>query len=85
MHNIIGLWTYPRTVSTAFERVMIERRDLEVFHEPFSYLFYVEEQKGTCIPEQMDEHHPRTYPEIRDMLLSAAEEKPVFFKDMSLY
>ena len=85
MHNIIALWTYPRTVSTAFERVMIERRDLEVFHEPFSYLFYVEEQKGTCIPEQMDEQHPRTYPEIRDMILSTAQEKPVFIKDMSLY
>ena len=85
MHDIIALWTYPRTVSTAFERVMIERGDLEVFHEPFSYLFYVEEQKGTCIPEHLDEQHPRTYPEIRDMILSAAEEKPVFFKDMSLY
>lgn len=67
------------------ERVMIERGDLEVFHEPFSYLFHVEEKKGSCVPEQVDGRHPRTFPEIRDMILSAAEEKTVFVKDMSLY
>lgn len=34
----IMLWAVPRSRSTAFLRVMMERGDLEVAHEPFSYL-----------------------------------------------
>jgi hypothetical protein len=34
----IVLWAVPRSRSTAFLRVMLERGDLEVLHEPFSYL-----------------------------------------------
>ncbi|WP_062347932.1 sulfotransferase [Herbidospora yilanensis] len=34
----IILWAVPRSRSTAFLRVMMERGDLEVAHEPFSYL-----------------------------------------------
>ena len=43
MNDIIALWTHPRSISTAFERVMIERGDFNVLHEPFSYLYYVHE------------------------------------------
>nr|WP_281286705.1 sulfotransferase family protein [Herbidospora galbida] len=32
------LWAVPRSRSTAFLRIMMERGDLEVAHEPFSYL-----------------------------------------------
>ncbi|MEV0611825.1 sulfotransferase family protein [Nonomuraea sp. NPDC050404] len=32
------LWAVPRSRSTAFLRIMLERGDLEVAHEPFSYL-----------------------------------------------
>jgi hypothetical protein len=41
MHPIIALWTHPRSISTAFERVMMERKDFKILHEPFSYLYYV--------------------------------------------
>ncbi|MGR6918366.1 sulfotransferase-like domain-containing protein [[Actinomadura] parvosata] len=34
----IVLWAVPRSRSTAFLRIMLERGDLEVLHEPFSYL-----------------------------------------------
>ncbi|MFG6202006.1 sulfotransferase family protein [Nonomuraea sp. JJY05] len=34
----ILLWAVPRSRSTAFLRIMLERGDLEVVHEPFSYL-----------------------------------------------
>src|SRR5919108_185331 len=36
----IALWAVPRSLSTAFERVFVERDDLEVLHEPFSASYY---------------------------------------------
>ena len=36
----VALWAVPRSVSTAFERVFIERDDAEVLHEPFSQACY---------------------------------------------
>jgi hypothetical protein len=85
MQPIIALWTYPRTISTAFERVMMERGDMEILHEPFSYLFYVHEKKATIPQEFVDPDHPVTYPGIRQMILDAAAEKTVFFKDMAAH
>lgn len=82
MNPIIALWTYPRTISTAMERVMMERGDLNVLHEPFSYVYYVHEAKSAIRQNYEDPNHPRTYPEIRDHILAAAENGPVFFKDM---
>lgn len=36
----IALWAVPRSRSTAFERVFVERDDFEVCHEPFSATYY---------------------------------------------
>lgn len=36
----VGLWAVPRSVSTALERVFVERGDFKVFHEPFSASYY---------------------------------------------
>ncbi|KPJ76192.1 MAG: hypothetical protein AMJ54_12575 [Deltaproteobacteria bacterium SG8_13] len=84
-HPIVALWTYPRTISTAFERVMMERGDFEVFHEPFSYLYYVHENAASIAQEHIDPNHPTTYSAIKQMLLYAAEKRPVFFKDMAAH
>ena len=54
MNTIVALWTYPRTISTAFERVMMERGDFEVLHEPFSYLYYVHRTDATISQEFID-------------------------------
>jgi len=85
MHPIIALWTYPRTISTAFERIMLGRGDFDVFHEPFSYLYYIHENRGSISQEYADPDHPRSYPAIKRMLLAAADKKPVFFKDMAAH
>ena len=39
-HKPIALWSVPRSLSTAFERVFVERGDFEVLHEPFSASYY---------------------------------------------
>ena len=36
----VALWAVPRSISTAFERVFVERDDFEVLHEPFSAAYY---------------------------------------------
>ena len=38
--RIIALWAVPRSVSTPFERMFVERRDTTVVHEPFTACYY---------------------------------------------
>ncbi len=82
MNSIIALWTHPRSISTAMERVMIERGDLKILHEPFSYLYYAHERNAPVPFMHEEPDHPRTYTDSKNYLLSAAKEGPVFFKDM---
>jgi hypothetical protein len=75
----IVLWAVPRSRSTAFLRIMLERGDLEVAHEPFSYL-------------QMDGHFELAGRRVTSpaglldtMLEVTADERRVFAKDTSDY
>jgi len=85
MNSIIALWTHPRSISTAFERVMMERGDLKIFHEPFSYYYFIHEGKGSISHEYEDPDHPISYRDIRNYIISAGEEVSIFFKDMCYY
>lgn len=84
-YPIIGLWSHPRSMSTATERIMRERGDLRCFHEPFMFLYYVGDGVKEMPHFMADPDHPTSYEGIRDMLLAAGETGPVFFKDMSYY
>lgn len=85
MHPIIALWSHPRSMSTATERLMRERGDLDCLHEPFMYDYYVHRQRRVMPHFEAQDDHPTAYADIRDMLLARAEAGPVFFKDMSYY
>ena len=85
MHDIIFLWSHPRSLSTALERVMLERGDLRTFHEPFMHLYYVGDAKKPLAHFTPLPDHPTSYAEIRHMLVAAAEREPVFVKDMCYY
>lgn len=75
----IALWAVPRSRSTAFLRVMMERGDLEVVHEPFSYL------SGQGYFE-LAEHRATSMPELLGLLLErSVAGRRVFFKDTSDY
>lgn len=80
----IALWAVPRSVSTAFERVFVERDDFEVFHEPFSASYYYGEERRSdryADEEPKEEyHHEKVLQEIL-----GSDEKPVFFKDMAYH
>ena len=82
MNRIIAFWVHPRSISTAFERVFIERGDFKVLHEPFSALYYVYEKRVDCPGQHIDPNVPMSYPDIKNWILDEAEKAPVFFKDM---
>ena len=84
-HPIIALWSHPRSMSTAFERIMRSRGDLDCLHEPFMYDYYINRSTREMPHFDAMDDHPRSYDAIRDMILARAEKGPVFFKDMSYY
>ncbi len=83
--KIHALWCHPRSVSTAFERIMRARGDLEVLHEPFMYHYYLNRTERLFPDFAPEPDHPQTYADIRDMIVARADVKPLFFKDMAYY
>lgn len=82
-HPVRVLWAVPRSSSTAFERMMIERGDHDVVDEPYSGAYY----HG---PQRVSERYPVSEPDatvaaITDDLNDRARRRPVFVKDMAYH
>lgn len=78
---LLALWATPRTVSTAFERMMIERADHLVLDEPWSRAYYLgPDRRSPRFPLAMPES---SYAAVTAGVLAAADERPVFVKDMA--
>ncbi len=82
-HRIIVMWSVPRSVSTSFERMVSARGDHVVFDEPFSRSYYYG-------PDRRSSRYKETLPDssAEDVLRTveqAAEEGPVFVKDMAYH
>ncbi|MEO7260435.1 MAG: sulfotransferase family protein [Jatrophihabitantaceae bacterium] len=71
---ILALWSAPRCMSTAFFRMMLERGDLFVVHEPFSYL--AEFGEVSVAGERLTSQSA-----LLARLRELAVDRPVFFKD----
>jgi Sulfotransferase domain len=84
MAKPIALWAVPRSLSTAFERVFVERDDLEVFHEPFSASYYYSEDR---LSERYSDVEPQAEHNYERVLARILEprEKRVFVKDMAYH
>ncbi|MEO1059709.1 MAG: sulfotransferase family protein [Actinomycetota bacterium] len=81
--TLLALWATPRTVSTAFERMMIERGDFLVLDEPWSRAYYLgPEQRSTRFPISFPES---TYAAVESGVLALAREQHVFVKDMAYH
>ena len=85
MHQILAFWVHPRSISTGFERVFIERGDYKVLHEPFSPLYYVYEKRADIPGQHIDPSVPHSYPDIRQWILEEGDKAAVFFKDMAYH
>ncbi|WP_213451936.1 sulfotransferase-like domain-containing protein [Rhizomonospora bruguierae] len=71
---VLALWSAPRCRSTAFARMMAERGDRVVVHEPFSHVVdFGEVQVGDRVAHT--EH------DVLAALRAVAVDRPVFFKD----
>jgi hypothetical protein len=82
-HPVVALWSVPRSGSTAFERMMMERGDVAVFHEPFSVRYYCGATKRSSrYDEVRDDGDPD---HILAALEVAASVRPVFVKDMAYH
>lgn len=64
---------------------MRERGDLAVLHEPFMYHHYLAGGARVFPGFEPEPGHPVSYADIRAMILAAAADGPVFFKDMAYY
>jgi hypothetical protein len=85
MEQILAFWVHPRSISTGFERVFMERGDYKVLHEPFSPLYYVYEKRVDCPGQHIDPGVPHSYADIRQWILQEGDKAAVFFKDMAYH
>ncbi len=82
-HPIFFLWATPRSTSTAFEWMMRQRGDLNCFHEPFGMAWYQGPEARAPRPTPMEQQRPEaTFDKIWNDILAAADERPVFVKEM---
>ncbi|GAB1823632.1 sulfotransferase-like domain-containing protein [Herbidospora sp. RD11066] len=71
---VLALWSAPRCRSTAFARMMAERGDRVVVHEPFSLVVDFGEAK-------VGDRVAHTETEVLAALRALAVERPLYFKD----
>ena len=79
----IALWAVPRSVSTAFERVFIERDDAEVLHEPFSHAYYHGPERQSDRFDLVEPQPEHAYEAVIADVLAPREAPIVFVKDMA--
>ena len=82
MAKPIALWAVPRSLSTAFERVFVERDDLEILHEPFSASYYYSEERLSNRYSEVEPEAEHNYERVLAEVLKP-REKRVFLKDMA--
>ena len=82
MAKPIALWAVPRSLSTAFERVFVERDDLEVLHEPFSASYYYGEDRLSDRYSEVEPEAEYNYDYVMAEVLRP-RQKRVFLKDMA--
>ena len=76
----LALWATPRTVSTAFDKMMCTRGDHVVRTEPFSIAYYLGPQRRS---RRFAVSHPEaTFDGVLDQVLGQAASGPLFMKEM---
>ena len=83
MKPVIILWAHSRSASTAFGRMMIERGDVVVLHEPF--LALTQGEPVTLPAAGGGSATARSGRELVDHLAGLGRERPVFVKEVLDY
>ena len=82
---IVALWAVPRSVSTAFERMIMARGDFAIFHEPFSGYYYFSHNRISNRYFSVSPLPSHGYQAILDDLRATSLARPIFFKDMAYH
>jgi sulfate adenylyltransferase len=80
----VALWAVPRSISTAFERVFVERDDFEVLHEPFSASYYYGEDRPSDRFADAEPKAEYRYERVLEDVFRPREQR-VFVKDMAYH
>jgi hypothetical protein len=80
----VALWSVPRSISTAFERVFVERDDFEVLHEPFSTAYYHSEDRLSARFTDEGQEAQNSYQDVLAEVFRP-REKRLFLKDMAYH
>lgn len=83
MKPVIALWAHSRSASTAFLRMMIERGDVAVLHEPF--LALTQGEKVTLAAPGGGNVTVSSARDLMDRLAYLRGERPVFLKEVLDY
>jgi hypothetical protein len=76
--RLIALWGPPRSRSTLVLRMMLQRGDLTVVHEPFSNFHVL---GYFCVGDERAD----SYDDLAALLCRESRRRPVFFKDTTEY
>src|SRR3712207_1714774 len=80
----IALWAVPRSISTAFERVFVEREDFEVLHEPFSASYYYSRDRLSYRYSEVEPEEQHNYENVLREVLKPRDRR-AFVKDMAYH
>lgn len=81
-NKIIYLFSAPRSLSTAFLRMMESREDFTIYNEPTIPLYYKDFEEEEFI-DYFIEGGPVSFEEVKTNIYSSLKKQNVFIKDMS--
>src|SRR3712207_6748740 len=82
---IVALWAVPRSVSTAFERMISQRGDFAVFSEPFSVYYYYSKERLSDRYALAGDHPEAEWSSILSNIAASASGDKVFIRDMAYH
>ncbi len=85
MCKILVLWATPRSRSTVFERIMLERKDFQVTHEPFGRYYYFSTERRNNRAQNVEAKPEYDSEVIWKELLEKGAQFPVFMKELAYY
>lgn len=83
--KILGLWSTPRSRSTAFMWMMKNRGDFVVFLEPFGKSAYYSQERIFTFDADQTSNPEYNYQNVLQKLVSTFQQSNVFIKDFPLY
>lgn len=80
---VIAIWGTPRSVTTAFERAISNKPEIEVVHEPFTDCYYFGPDRVSNRYGDASVYHKGSAPAVREEILSYTSNSRVAFKELA--